>query len=147
MTTMMKHLTTTLLLLICFDNPAEASMSASLSCRKKDKIAISQQVATNGVNWDIKLNITTEKGLTHIAREDYDTYLFQDLGMGVFTVVSKKRGASEESSIYAIPKTVRVKRKANVVQAKFDAVLNISIPTVKIIEKDIQVACTYNYNH
>lgn len=147
MTTMMKHLTTTLLVLICFNNPAIAGViPVNLSCKAKDT---AERIAgiEGAIEVNMKTNINTERGFTYITDKDSDTNLVQDLGQGVFTVVARKRGTSEEISIYAIPKTVKVKREANAIQAKFDAVLNVSISQTKNATKNVMVACIYNYNH
>jgi hypothetical protein len=159
----MKYLTTILLLLICSNSSAIAvATPASLACTSKpeDKEERTAGLGSSGLSssmvMDTKLYITNEIGASYKIDKDYDTYLVQDLERGVFTVATKKRGAYGETSIYAIPKTVKVKRKENIVQVKFDAILNTNFEaTVKVNAATAQVqrfqwkylaACIYNYS-
>jgi hypothetical protein len=153
-----KYLTTILLLLTCSNSSViAATIPASLTCTskpedKEERIAgLSSSIVVN-----MKLSITNEIGASYETDKDYDTYLVQDLERGVFAVGIKKRGAYGETSIYAIPKTVKVKKKKNIVQVEFDAIantnfetnlkVNAATPQVQRFQRRFLVACIYNYS-
>jgi hypothetical protein len=122
------------------------TVPASLVCKSKDDKARRTAGLQEAMEIDMKLKITNEMGATYETDQDFDSYLVQDLGRGVFTVVTKKRGAADEMSIYAIPKTMIVKRKVNAVQAKSDAIFNSSASQFQTNPKHVLIACTYSYN-
>jgi hypothetical protein len=151
----LQFLIATTLLITCWENLALAgSNSATLSCtsKKKDNISLKGNIPAS----QDALNLTlTERSNKVSIDEGGKIYLTEALGKGVFTMIVLWGEGAERGVIklYAIPKTVKAQIGDGFARAKFDAIMDISMPNSLVTDQieannrlnGVKISCSYNY--
>jgi hypothetical protein len=143
----LKYLAATILILNLLDNPAFAgSGPATLTCNSKvPKRAISLKGKVPG---DEGTDLTLSRGANAIrldSNNNADTHLMEAFEQGVFTMVINLNQGAEELKLYALPKSVKVRKAPGSIHAKFDAVLALYSSNEKNRIESLQMSCVYDY--
>jgi hypothetical protein len=152
----LKFLLVTALLIAGWENVALAgSNSAKISCtskRKDNNISLKGVIPASQSALDLTL---TENSNKIRINEGGKIYLTEALGKGVFTMIVMWGEDAESGTIqlYAIPKTVKAQIGDGFARAKFDAIIDISMPNslnpnptaANSRLNGVKLSCSYDY--
>jgi hypothetical protein len=151
----MRRVFATALLLGLWEGLALAgSGPAKLSC--EPKAGENSTVSFKGLVPDSEetLDITLSDGTASIrvTDEDADAYRVEALEQGVFSIIINRRKVNGEITLYAIPKTVKAKKRTHSTHATFDAVMHApnpqhqgSVRSALDMLHGLKMSCTYDY--
>jgi hypothetical protein len=143
----LKYIAAAILILNIFNSPALAgSGPATLTCNSKiPKKAISIKGKVPG---DEGTNITLIQGnkATQLdSDKNAEAHVLEAFDQGVFTMIINVNKGEEELKLYALPPSIKARKKPGSVRAKFDAVLAFNSSNPKNRIESVKMSCAYDY--
>ena len=127
---------------------------AKLSCEAKQGEKATVSLTGLVPDSEETLEITLSDGTSSIRMtdEDADAYRIEALEQGVYSIIIKRKQVYGEVSLYALPKTIKVKKGPHSTHATFDAVMRAPNPqrqgpvrsAADMLPK-VKMSCTYDY--
>jgi hypothetical protein len=147
MTSPLKYIATAILALNVLNSPALAgSGPATLNCQSKSP---KRMVTLKGkVPGDEGTDLTLTQGATAIRLDsdnNADSHVLEAFEQGVFTMIINISRGQEELKIYALPKSIKVRKSSGSIHAKFDAILSLYSSNEKNRMESLKMACAYDY--
>jgi hypothetical protein len=127
---------------------------AKISCRSKDprKAAVTLEGLVPGSEETLELALSDGASSLRMTDADADVYRIEALEQGVFSIIVKRRDVAGTLSLYAIPKTVKARKKTHRTHATFDAVIDAPDPkhqgpvrSADDMLRGLELSCTYHY--
>jgi hypothetical protein len=144
----LKYLTATILVLNIFSSPTLAGTGpATLNCKSKSaKPAITLKGTVPG---DDGTNLTLTQGIVLKnkldSNDNVSSHVLEAFEQGVFTMVVDINKGEEELKLYALPKSVKVKKAPGSIHGKFDAVLALNSSNPKNRIEPTNMTCSFDY--